>query len=251
MAVLTESRNCGGTQANSLIEAGNEKNKAVKFLKIKGRMVANLSLVCPYSLCARWLAGAFRSLIWSLVIFAAATGIAQAQPADDARIGALAWLILNQNPEGSWGAAEQPQIVITAQSLGSFRTALINTTSFPYADGISWLANANAVSTDSMARRLIELKTAGFENTALTNQWDNIYGRKNDAFGWGAYAGYYISYPDTAIALTAARLQYVLSGRSIGSAKLGLLRGDLWPACRWWMVIFSPCRRTFCSIRSN
>ncbi len=169
--------------------------------------MTRLSFVRPYSLCVRRLAAFIHSIIWYFALsLTTVAGVAQAQTVDDARIGGLAWLILNQNPNGNWGAAGQPHVVITTQSLASFRKALINPSAYPYANGISWLANTSALSTDSIARRMIELKAAGFENLIYTGQWLTLQDNRNEAYGWGAYADYYTSYPDTALALTAARV---------------------------------------------
>lgn len=173
--------------------------------------MACLSFVHPYSLCTRKLEGLFHLFTWYLAFaLISFVGAAQAQTVDEARINGLAWLILNQNPNGNWGAADQPQVVITTQSLESFRKALINTSAYPYANGISWLANASAFSTDSIARRIIELKAGGFDTTVNTGLPDSTLRRivetyRNEAYGWGAYADFYTSYPDTSFALAALR----------------------------------------------
>lgn len=184
----------------------------MQLITIKGEVVTCLSFVCPFSLCSHRFLRVFRSFTCCIgFVLSSFAGAAYAQTVDDARIGGLAWLILNQNPNGNWGADGQPQVVITTQSLESFRKALINTSAYPYANGISWLANSNAYSTDSIARRVIELKAGGFEATVnagigYSDLWGILQDNRNEAYGWGAYSDYYTSYPDTSFALAAARV---------------------------------------------
>jgi hypothetical protein len=127
---------------------------------------------------------------------------ARAQNLDDVRSRGLAWLIANQNGDGSWGQGVTNGEAASALATDALRKALLAPSSYPYAAGLAWLANSNSASIDSLARRTRTLAAGG--STAYTEVAALLLSR-NITFAWGAYPGYETSYPDTPLALGALR----------------------------------------------
>ena len=128
---------------------------------------------------------------------------AHAAPVDDARARSIAYLISQQSGDGAWRAAVGLEVQATATVLDGLANAGMKN-SAPYALGVAWLSNANAASVDSLARKMVALKTAGLSVTA--NDAD-LLARRNSTTGylWGAYAGHETGFPDTPLALAARK----------------------------------------------
>ncbi|MDI1257916.1 FG-GAP-like repeat-containing protein [Aquabacterium sp.] len=121
-----------------------------------------------------------------------------------ARDKAVAWLIKGQQPDGRWSAGEG----LDVQATSAVVEALIASshTKLPqFAAAVSWLQNAEAGSTDALARQVMALKKAGADVTALRLA-KTLQDRRNAADkGWGAYPGYRASVPDTPLAMMALK----------------------------------------------
>ena len=121
---------------------------------------------------------------------------------DVARDKAVAWLIKGQQPDGSWTAGAG----LSVQTTSAVVEALIASshTKIPqFAAAVSWLQNAEAGSTDALARQVMALKKAGADATALRLA-KTLQDRRNATDkGWGAYHGYQASIPDTPLAMLA------------------------------------------------
>ncbi|MDT4291666.1 putative Ig domain-containing protein [Methylomonas sp. MO1] len=128
-----------------------------------------------------------------------------AAPVDDARLKAMAWLITHQSGDGSWQGAPGLEMAETAAAV----EALVNagmTKSDTYANGVAWLQNHQAYSTDALARQIIALAKSGRDTSDLVSRliaWRNDEASPQSS--WGAYDHYSTSYPDTAMALEAIK----------------------------------------------
>jgi prenyltransferase/squalene oxidase-like repeat protein len=126
---------------------------------------------------------------------------ARAATLDDARVNAVAWLIRSQNGDGSWSAASGTPAGTVA--LGAQALRMSGVSGSPYARAVSWLGNAELASVDSLARAIVALHDAGVDVSSPAAQ---LVGARNASIGWGAYAGFATSFPDTPLALGALRL---------------------------------------------
>lgn len=119
---------------------------------------------------------------------------------DDARAKSLAFLVSQQKGDGSWRDASGNGIQATASALEALAEAGMKTGYVPGA-GVSWLLNAEATSTDSLARQIAALKRMGAPADHLISK---LTANKNLIDGrYGAYKGYQASMPDTALAFDA------------------------------------------------
>lgn len=141
-----------------------------------------------------------------------------AAPIDDARFKAMAWLITHQNGDGSWPGAPGLEMAETAAAV----EALVNagmTQSDTFTNGVAWLQNHEAYSTDALSRQIIALAKSGRDTSDLVTRL--IDWRNNEASpksSWGAYDHYGTSYPDTAMALEAIKVaaaSYAEEGYSV------------------------------------
>ena len=132
-----------------------------------------------------------------------------AAPVDDARLKAMAWLITHQSGDGSWQGAPGLEMAETAAAV----EALVNagmTKSDTYANGVAWLQNHEAYSTDALARQIIALAKSGRDTSDLVSRliaWRNDEASPQSS--WGAYDHYSTSYPDTPMALEAIKVSAV------------------------------------------
>ncbi len=141
-----------------------------------------------------------------------------AAPIDDARFKAMAWLITHQNGDGSWQGAPGLEMAETSAAV----EALVNagmTQSDTFTNGVAWLQNHEAYSTDALARQIIALAKSGRDTSDLVSRliaWRNDEASPQSS--WGAYDHYGTSYPDTAIALEAIKVaaaSYAQEGYSV------------------------------------
>ena len=137
----------------------------------------------------------------------------QSARVESARVKGLAWLLTHQRGDGSWKGPAGTEVTATAAALEGLTRAGLK--GYPYVAGISWLGNAATASVDSLARKIIALRQANLDVTALVQQliaWKNLFTRT-----WGAYEGFETSFPDTPLALAALRLAQV-SYADLGTA---------------------------------
>ncbi|MDH5732003.1 MAG: hypothetical protein OEZ58_23715, partial [Gammaproteobacteria bacterium] len=85
-----------------------------------------------------------------------------------ARVNGVAWLLANQNGDGSWGNDVRNKILATSAALSALRKAGV--TGPNYGNGIAWLANAHPYSNDSLARQILVLNEAGVDVSAKASK---------------------------------------------------------------------------------
>jgi len=95
-----------------------------------------------------WMRTALCLAVFALGVLCGIAGIAQADLETD-RAEGIAWLLQNQNGNGSWGA-EGGSVAATAEALAGLRNAGADK-GFIYLRALSWLANARTDSVDSLA----------------------------------------------------------------------------------------------------
>jgi alpha-D-ribose 1-methylphosphonate 5-triphosphate synthase subunit PhnG len=139
---------------------------------------------------------------------------------DAARINGLAWLMSNQERDGSWKLAGQTSVQSTSAAIDALAHAGI-VRGFPYMSGLSNLQNAQAASIDALARQAATLHAAG---TAIAPLMARLGQSQNGNASWGAYAGYGSSLPDTPLALSA---QLRAGTANVASVTTTLCRGVL------------------------
>ena len=121
-----------------------------------------------------------------------------------ARTAGLAYLVTQQDGIGAWHPSGGLEVSATAEALSALAVSGMNNSS-PYVRGAAWLANTDASSVDSLARKLIALKQAGMDTAADVTLLLNSRS-SSSGYIWGSYKGYGASYPDTALGLMALRL---------------------------------------------
>jgi hypothetical protein len=117
---------------------------------------------------------------------------------DTAQLKGLQWLLTQQSGEGDWVSAPGVEIIATATALDALKRAGIQ--GYPYSKALSWLANAQALSTDSLARQITALVNAHINADGLVS---TLFAWQNASSTWGAFNHYDVSFPDTSVALTA------------------------------------------------
>ena len=149
------------------------------------------------------------SLLSVPLLFAALTTLPTSgwADADSARNKGQAWLIKQQRGDGSWANANGDLgVQATAAALLALKNGgLANSPTFGTASG--WLANADADSIDSIARKIEALAAAGMPGAAQTEA-DRLYALRSLSASatWGGYGGSGVDYLDTALGLTALRV---------------------------------------------
>lgn len=126
---------------------------------------------------------------------------------DSARSRGAAWLIKQQRGDGSWASADgRLPVQATASALAAINNAgLLRSPTFSAAG--AWLANADADSVDSLARKVEGLMAAGLTTTAQIEA-DRLFSLRTLASEatWSGYGGGGLDYIDTALGLTGLRL---------------------------------------------
>lgn len=122
---------------------------------------------------------------------------------ENARAGGIAYLIGQQDGDGAWRPVPGLEVQATATALDSLANAGMKN-SAPYALGVAWLANADAASVDSLARKILALKIAGLNVSSMDAE---LLSRRNSTsrYLWGAYIGHETGFPDTPLALSARK----------------------------------------------
>ena len=147
---------------------------------------------------------------------------------DAARERAIAWLINNQRPDGSWRGVDGLEVQTTAAALEAFVASRL--TRLPaFSQGVSYLLNAEAGSTDALARQTSALAVAGSVATAQRLAQRLLIERNTGDNLWGAYRQYQGSYPDSPLALIALKARST-TVPAIDSTIAGIVAGKLTPA---------------------
>jgi hypothetical protein len=128
----------------------------------------------------------------------------QAQTLEAARDSGIAWLIASMRDDGSWAVKPESAVATTATVLQAFKAAGIKPSSFPHAMAVTWLLNAKPESIDSLARQIASLPLDG-PGVAQKLSALRAASALGEDQGWGAYPGFFASFPDTPLALAAYR----------------------------------------------
>lgn len=135
------------------------------------------------------------------VIFMASGAIgATQQQIDTARAKGFAWLIQNQNGDGSWKLSSGIKIQPTSAVLEAYLNSGIKR-GYSYAAGVALLGNTEALNADSLARQASTLYRCGENVDSLMNRLNSMVHVSSKS--WGAYSRYYGSFPDTSLAIDA------------------------------------------------
>ncbi|MCP5013380.1 MAG: hypothetical protein GY942_25680, partial [Aestuariibacter sp.] len=118
-----------------------------------------------------------------------------------ARDKSLAYLIQQQNGDGSWGNSQGEKVRLTATVLDAFKQHSVS--GIVYMRGINWLANAEATTADAQARRMITLTGPGIIVADDTSQLLAQGIDTDNGTLWGPLDEYRYTTLDTALALQA------------------------------------------------
>ncbi len=161
-----------------------------------------------------------RSQAFSLVLlslFATTASAATPEQIDQARNKGIAWLLSNQQGDGSWKIPSSSlQTQPTAAALEAYINAGVNH-GYSFASAQAWLTNVDSQSADSLSRQSTALYRTGASTTTLMARLINM--RHLSTKSWGAYDQYYPSFPDTSLALDALAItntSYTDTGTSLG-----------------------------------
>lgn len=127
--------------------------------------------------------------------------------ADSARNKGAAWLLKQQRGDGSWGNGNgELGVQATAAALLALKNGGLSK-SPTFGAASAWLANADADSIDSIARKIEGLAIANMPGSAQSEA-DRLYALRTLAASatWGGYGGSGVDYLDTSLGLTALRL---------------------------------------------
>jgi len=142
------------------------------------------------------------------------------------RAEGIAWLLQNQNGDGSWGEGGA-KIAATAEALEALRHSGSDY-GFIYSRSLSWLANTKTDSVDSLSRKIIALEHAGFDTQEM-GLTDELLARRNAFNIWGAFDGYSGGFPDTALAMEAINISgatYAYLGYFLDAVRTAQQNGD-------------------------
>ncbi len=144
-----------------------------------------------------------RAVLALLLLFTTSVQAATTAQLDNARNRGLAWLFTHQSSEGQWESPGGLPVQTTAAAIDALKNAGI-TQGYFYAGAVAWLRNAEALSTDALARQIGTLSTTGMNTQALVTTL--LANRTDTSKAWGALPKYQGSFPDTALALDAILL---------------------------------------------
>ncbi|MEW6104164.1 MAG: prenyltransferase/squalene oxidase repeat-containing protein, partial [bacterium] len=113
------------------------------------------------------------------------------------------WLVLNQNPNGSWGTeTEYPNLCLRDTSLVADTLCYLGTTNIAYSKAIQWIERETTTSSRAIARKIKPLADAGSDTTALIG---TLTLSQNEDGGFGVGLGYESDVLDTILALQALK----------------------------------------------
>jgi YD repeat-containing protein len=128
--------------------------------------------------------------------------------ADSARNAGAAWLIKQQQGDGSWAnASGDLEVQATSAAIMALKNAG-QSRSPTFRAAVSWLSNADSDSIDSISRKIEALSAAGQTSTAQ-KEATRLYGLRADSrlAAWSGYGGVnVIDVVDTALGLGALRV---------------------------------------------
>ena len=154
---------------------------------------------------------AFITLV-SALLFATPTLAATQAQIDNARANGIAWLIQNQNGDGSWGDTDvSTRMAATTESMNALRRSGAQY-GYLFTRSLSWVANTKTESADSLARKIEQLEKAGLSSEELGLMQELMMHRDivNDC--WGSFEYHDCSFPDTSLAMDAILNARIASG---------------------------------------
>lgn len=113
----------------------------------------------------------------------------------------MAWLINNQQKDGSWKDAEHTTARDTAEAVLTLKDFLIAEQSV--SSGLQWLSDKSSLNTDYLSRKIEALSLSGHFFASFTEE---LCSRQNPDGGWGNNEHYVSNPTDTALALKALAL---------------------------------------------
>jgi hypothetical protein len=144
------------------------------------------------------------------VILSLSVGVAYAD-VNSARAAGLAWLIQNQNGDGSWGSVSGLKVTATSAGINAFLQSGIQRGLW-YSNAVAFLANASPASIDGRARQLATLYRVGRDTSKLSSSLQSAGGAASAGYSWGTLPGYATSLADSSLATSA--LMATVSGYS-------------------------------------
>ncbi len=146
-----------------------------------------------------------------------------------------AWLIGQQNSDGSWGNNNQERFVLTVEAVRALRAAGLRKVA--YHKGLAWLENHSASNFDYKSRRALALSAHGNAVNGILTVLDNAQDTSiNQRDGWGMGTDYLQSPVDTALVLTGLGVVGTSSGAAsvtvqpaLDYLKTAQLSGAGWP----------------------
>ena len=148
---------------------------------------------------------------WLAALPASAAAPSDAQVAT-ARVSGLAWLIANQQSDGTWQSLPSLETLTTASGVEALCRAGVR--GIPLAAALSWLGDAPAPSTDDLAAKIFAMSCTGADTTLLEQRlltWSLT--NPLQGTGWGSYTQEALSVLDTAKAVAA--LQAAAKARNV------------------------------------
>lgn len=175
----------------------------------------------------------WRALLFFFIGLSSVAQAATQDQIDTARNKALAWLLTNQTGEGKWSNATGSAVISTATAIDSI--AQFGIRGYPSTKAISWLSNAEALSTDALARQIISLSKAGMNTSLLTTRL--LSSANTSGYSWGSYDHYAGSFPDTPLTLDAIYFSNAVYGNAVNS--LAFITGGQTAADGGWPYVQS------------
>ncbi len=183
---------------------------------------------------------AFIPLVSALLFATPSLAATQAQ-IDNARANGIAWLIQNQNGDGSWGNTDiSNRMAATTESMEALRRSGADYGHL-HSRALSWVANAKTDSVDSLARKIEQLEKEGLNSEELGLMQELMVQRNVANKCWGSFEYHNCSFPDTSLAMDAILNARITSGYlySDDFATLDLIMSSHapYPAVNGWSYI--------------
>lgn len=140
-------------------------------------------------------------LAWLLMLPAIAWSAPSINDLETARNKILAYLILQQNGDGSWGDKPGNKVRLTATALDALHHYGVG--GVVYHRGLNWLANAETTNVDALARKIITMSKGGVRQTANMNELLSRDAVHLKMSFWGGQSEHAYAAVDTALALRA------------------------------------------------
>lgn len=163
--------------------------------------------------------------IWGLLLLAVSSFSVSAPTVvqlESARDKGLAYLIRQQNGDGSWGRLEGEKVRLTSAVLDTF--SKYNVTGLVYRRGVNWLANADANTPDDLSRQIIALTPLKIDTNKMVDKLIASGLVYDSGVKWGPLDEFRFTYSDTALAIRALNLARPSYGIASTVTFLGLQR---------------------------